>query len=53
MKKTAIGLLTILLFVAGSLPAQELTGRIEGKVTDPAEAVIAGASVTATSHLHH
>jgi len=51
MKKTAIGVLSILLLVAGTAFGQaDLTGRIQGVVEDPAQAVIPGASVTA-AHL--
>lgn len=43
MKRTALGLMILLLALAGSAAGQELTGSIEGVVMDPAGAVIPGA----------
>ncbi len=48
MKRTAIGVLAIFLMAAGPSVAQDLSGRIEGNVTDATGLVFPGADVSAT-----
>jgi len=48
MKRISVGLTLLLFFLTASAVAQQLTGRIEGGVTDPTGSVVPGAAVTAT-----
>src|ERR1700731_428685 len=47
MRKTILLICVVQLLVAGSLWAQATTGSIVGRVTDPSDAVVAGARVVA------